>query len=99
MKGSVRDEFEGHFFLTIPQVCKLYNFSPKTLKRREKDGAIPIPPRIEKPNKLVGLNSVFSSLSQIFFSSSAIYAYPCSWWMSFSISKEIFPKNYICIFL
>ena len=47
MKRSVRDEFEGHFFLTIPQVCKLYNFSPKTLKRREKDGAIPIPPRIE----------------------------------------------------
>ena len=47
MKSSVRDEFEGHFFLTIPQVCKLYNFSPKTLKRREKDGAIPIPPRIE----------------------------------------------------
>ena len=47
MKHSVRDEFEGHFFLTIPQVCKLYNFSPKTLKRREKDGAIPIPPRIE----------------------------------------------------
>ena len=33
--------------MTIPQVCKLYNFSPKTLKRREKDGAIPIPPRIE----------------------------------------------------
>ena len=47
MKSSIRDEFEGHFFLTIPQVCKLYNFSPKTLKRREKDGAIPIPPRIE----------------------------------------------------
>ena len=47
MKSSVRDEFEGHFFLTIPQVCKLYNFSPKTLKRREKDGAIPITPRIE----------------------------------------------------
>ena len=47
MKSSFRDEFEGHFFLTIPQVCKLYNFSPKTLKRREKDGAIPIPPRIE----------------------------------------------------
>ena len=47
MKRSVRDEFEGHFFLTIPQVCKLYNFSPKTLKRREKDGSIPIPPRIE----------------------------------------------------
>ena len=47
MKSSVRDEFEGHFFLTIPQVCKLYNFSPKTLKRREKAGAIPIPPRIE----------------------------------------------------
>ena len=40
-------EYEGHFFLTIPQVCKLYNFSPKTLKRREKDGSIPIPPRIE----------------------------------------------------
>ena len=47
MKRSVRDEFEGHFFLTIPQVCKLYNFSPKTLKRREKDGSLPIPPRIE----------------------------------------------------
>ena len=47
MKSSVRDEFEGHFFLTIPQVCKLYNFSPKTLKRIEKDGALPIPPRIE----------------------------------------------------
>ena len=47
MNSSVRDEFEGHFFLTIPQVCKLYNFSPKTLKRREKDGSIPIPPRIE----------------------------------------------------
>ena len=46
MKSSVRDEFEGHFFLTIPQVCKLYNFSPKTLKRREKDGSIPLPPRI-----------------------------------------------------
>ncbi len=47
MKSSVRKEYEGHFFLTIPQVCKLYNFSPKTLKRREKDGSIPIPPRIE----------------------------------------------------
>ena len=47
MNSSVREEYEGHFFLTIPQVCKLYNFSPKTLKRREKDGAIPIPPRIE----------------------------------------------------
>ena len=46
MKSSVRDEFEGHFFLTIPQVCKLYNFSPKTLKRREEDGSIPLPPRI-----------------------------------------------------
>ena len=47
MNSSVRREYEGHFFLTIPQVCKLYNFSPKTLKRREKDGSIPIPPRIE----------------------------------------------------
>ena len=47
MNSSVRKEYEGHFFLTIPQVCKLYNFSPKTLKRREKDGSIPIPPRIE----------------------------------------------------
>ena len=47
MKRSVRDEFEGHFFLTIPQVCKLYNFSPKTLKRREKDQTIPIPPRVQ----------------------------------------------------
>ena len=47
MNSSVRKEYEGHLFLTIPQVCKLYNFSPKTLKRREKDGSIPIPPRIE----------------------------------------------------
>ena len=47
MNSSVRKEYEGHFFLTIPQVCKLYNFSPKTLNRREKDGSIPIPPRIE----------------------------------------------------
>ena len=47
MNSSVRKEYEGHFFLTIPQVFKLYNFSPKTLKRREKDGSLPIPPRIE----------------------------------------------------
>ena len=47
MNSSVRKEYESHFFLTIPQVCKLYNFSPKTLKRREKDGSLPIPPRIE----------------------------------------------------
>ena len=47
MNSSVRKEYESHFFLTIPRVCKLYNFSPKTLKRREKDGSLPIPPRIE----------------------------------------------------
>jgi len=47
MNSSVRKEYEGHFFLTIPQVCKLYNFSPKTLKRREKDQTIPIPPRVQ----------------------------------------------------
>ena len=47
MNSSVRKEYEGHFFFFFLQVCKLYNFSPKTLKRREKDGSIPIPPRIE----------------------------------------------------
>ena len=47
MNSSVRKEYEGHFFLTIPQVCKLYNFSQKTLTRREKDKSIPIPPRVQ----------------------------------------------------
>ena len=46
-KRTIPSEFAGHFFLTTNQVCELYNFSPKTLKRREKDGSIPIPPRIE----------------------------------------------------
>jgi len=35
-----------NYFLTINQVSKLYGFSPKTLKRREEDGSIPLTPRI-----------------------------------------------------
>ena len=46
MNNSIRTEFDGYFFLNINQVSRLYNFSPKTLKRREKDGSIPLPPRI-----------------------------------------------------
>ena len=46
-KRTIPSEFEGHFFLTTNQVCGLYNFSPKTLKRREKDQTIPIPPRVQ----------------------------------------------------
>ena len=46
-KRSIPSEFSGYFFLTPPQVSKLYNISVKTLNRREKDGSIPIPPRIE----------------------------------------------------
>ena len=46
-KRTIPSEFEGHFFLTTNQVCGLYNFSPKTLKRREKDKSIPIPPRVQ----------------------------------------------------
>ena len=45
-KRTIPSEFESHFFLTTNQVCELYNFSPKTLKRREEDGSIPLPPRI-----------------------------------------------------
>jgi len=46
-KRTIPSEFESHFFLTTNQVCELYNFSPKTLKRREKDQSIPIPPRVQ----------------------------------------------------
>ena len=47
MNNSIRTEFDGYFFLNINQVSRLYNFSPKTLKRREKDQTIPIPPRVQ----------------------------------------------------
>ena len=46
MNNSIRKEFDGHFFLTINQVSKLYGFSPKTLKRREKDCSIPLPSKL-----------------------------------------------------
>ena len=44
---TIPSEFADHFFLTTTQVCKLYNFSQKTLTRREKDKSIPIPPRVQ----------------------------------------------------
>ena len=46
-KRTIPSEFADHFFLTTTQVCKLYNFSQKTLNRREKDKSIPIPPRVQ----------------------------------------------------
>jgi len=46
-KRSIPSEFSGYFFLTPPQVSKLYNISVKTLNRREKDGLIPVPPRVQ----------------------------------------------------
>jgi hypothetical protein len=46
-KVTIPSEFAGHFFLTTSQVCKLYNISEKTLKRREVDQSIPVPPRVQ----------------------------------------------------
>ena len=41
MKHSHRKDYEGRYFLTVPEVCSLFGFSHSTLKRREKSGEIP----------------------------------------------------------
>ena len=41
MKHSHRKDYEGRYFLTVPEVCSLFGFSHSTLKRREKSGFIP----------------------------------------------------------
>ena len=41
MKHSHRKDYEGRYFLTVPEVCSLFGFSHSTLKRREKNGFIP----------------------------------------------------------
>ena len=41
MKRSHTNDYEGRYFLTVPEVCSLFGFSHSTLKRREKSGFIP----------------------------------------------------------
>ena len=76
-KRTIPSEFEGHFFLTTNQVCELYNFSPKTLKRREKDQTIPIPPRVQISKNRYGYRTdlTFDCLEKIssFLNETPIY--------------------------
>ena len=41
MKRSHTNDYEGRYFLTVPEVCSLFNFSPPILKIREKSEKIP----------------------------------------------------------
>ena len=52
MKHSHRKDYEGRYFLTVPEVCSLFSYSPSTLKRREKSGKIP--PRVKISERRVG---------------------------------------------
>ena len=66
-KVTIPSEFAGHFFLTTSQVCKLYNFSEKSLKRKEKSKEIPIPPRVQISKNRYGYRTdlIFECLEKI----------------------------------
>ena len=52
IKRSYTNDYEGWYFLTVPEVCSLFSYSPSTLKRREKSGKIP--PRVKISERRVG---------------------------------------------
>ena len=52
MKRIHTNDYEGRYFLTVPEVCSLFSYSPSTLKRREKSGKIP--PRVKISERRVG---------------------------------------------
>ena len=52
MKHIHTRDYEGRYFLTVPEVCSLFSYSPSTLKSREKSGKIP--PRVKISERRVG---------------------------------------------
>ena len=58
MKHSHRRNYEGRYFLTVPDVCSLFSFSPSTLKGRKKSEKIP--PKVKICERRVGCQKDFN---------------------------------------
>tara|TARA_B100000212_G_scaffold205907_1_gene155344 strand:+ start:445 stop:609 length:165 start_codon:yes stop_codon:yes gene_type:complete len=52
MKHSHNKDYEGYYFLTIPEFYSLFGFSHSILKRRKKSGFIP--KRVKTSERRVG---------------------------------------------